>query len=159
MKTPEEIKQRLELCRVESGTCEGCPYFKDEHCISHGNFDALAYIWQLETRLVEANKTSDDLRAKLAESEKPQVPLTFEEAYGADYCYIEFSAQEIPRPYVVMIGSMTANGENKKIVRIYEFGEDVERCLKLRGEDYGKTWRCWPRKPTDEERKAVKWDD
>ena len=23
---------------------------------------------------------------------------------------------------------------------------------------YGKTWRCWDRRPYDEERKAVKWD-
>lgn len=24
--------------------------------------------------------------------------------------------------------------------------------------DYGKTWRCWSAKPTEEERKAVKWE-
>ena len=24
---------------------------------------------------------------------------------------------------------------------------------------YGKTWRCWSAKPTEEQRKAVKWDD
>lgn len=30
---------------------------------------------------------------------------------------------------------------------------------KLRWEDYGKTWRCWTARPTDEQRKAVKWDD
>ena len=24
---------------------------------------------------------------------------------------------------------------------------------------YGKTWRCWSARPTDEQRKAVKWDD
>ena len=25
--------------------------------------------------------------------------------------------------------------------------------------DYGETWRCWTSCPTDEQRKAVKWDD
>lgn len=25
-------------------------------------------------------------------------------------------------------------------------------------EDYGKTWRCWERKPTDEERSAAGWE-
>lgn len=25
-------------------------------------------------------------------------------------------------------------------------------------EFYGKTWRCWTARPTDEQRKAVKWD-
>ena len=150
MKTPEEIKKGLECCTAPMLACDSCPYKADKNpfdviCKDRVMEDALALIHQLE--------------AKIAEYKKPLVPLTFEEAYGADYCYIEFSVQEIPRPYVVMIGSMTANGENKKIVRIYEFGEDVERCLKLRGEDYGKTWRCWPRKPTDEERKAAKWDE
>lgn len=24
---------------------------------------------------------------------------------------------------------------------------------------YGKTWRCWSARPTDEQRKAVKWDE
>lgn len=24
---------------------------------------------------------------------------------------------------------------------------------------YGKNWRCWSARPTDEQRKAVKWDD
>ena len=26
-------------------------------------------------------------------------------------------------------------------------------------ESYGKRWRCWDIRPTDEQRKAVKWDD
>lgn len=29
----------------------------------------------------------------------------------------------------------------------------------LSGELYGKTWRCWSVRPTDEQRKAVKWND
>lgn len=27
------------------------------------------------------------------------------------------------------------------------------------GEKYGKTWRCWRARPTDEERKAAKWEE
>ena len=26
-------------------------------------------------------------------------------------------------------------------------------------DDYGKTWRCWTARPTEEQREAVKWDD
>ena len=29
----------------------------------------------------------------------------------------------------------------------------------LYGDTYGKTWRCWPRKPTEAERKAAGWED
>lgn len=28
----------------------------------------------------------------------------------------------------------------------------------LNGDYYGKTWRCWTSRPTDEQREAVKWD-
>lgn len=28
-----------------------------------------------------------------------------------------------------------------------------------RWSDYGKTWRCWTSRPTDEQREAVKWDN
>ena len=28
----------------------------------------------------------------------------------------------------------------------------------LRTAVYGKTWRCWTERPTEEQRKAVKWD-
>lgn len=60
MKTPEEIKKGLEICR---GKCTGnkphCPYDKyGDGCEDTLNRDALAYIQQLEQRLVEANKTS-----------------------------------------------------------------------------------------------------
>lgn len=35
----------------------------------------------------------------------------------------------------------------------------LERCYpKYMPEDYGKTWRCWSAKPTEEERKEAEWD-
>ena len=35
----------------------------------------------------------------------------------------------------------------------------LERCYpKYIPEDYGKTWRCWTSRPTDEQREAVKWE-
>jgi hypothetical protein len=33
-----------------------------------------------------------------------------------------------------------------------EFAERHEKC------NYGKTWRCWAEKPTEEERKAAEWE-
>ena len=144
MKTPEKIKKGL-LCG--SGVfvpCKECAYRNVRECNNVADADALAYI--------------DKLEAKLAEYDKPLVPMTFEETYKADYCYIEYNTLETMKPYIVVVGSMAANSRNERIVGIYEFGETLENCLKLRGEDYGKIWRCWPQKPTDEERKAAKWD-
>lgn len=57
MKTPEEIKKGLERCG-NSGECKDCAYFHGTAmCISELAEDALAYIQQLEQRLVEVNKT------------------------------------------------------------------------------------------------------
>ena len=58
MKTPEEIKKGLEICGdVKCHDCRGCPY-DGTTCHNELNNDALAYIQQLEQRLVEVNKTS-----------------------------------------------------------------------------------------------------
>ena len=56
MKTPEEIKKGLETCIVYKN-CRGCPY-NNGKCGMQLERDALAYIQQLEQRLVEVNKTS-----------------------------------------------------------------------------------------------------
>lgn len=52
MKTPEEIKKGLECCG-NSGKCKGCPYYGGyELCMGTLAEDALAYVQQLEQRLV-----------------------------------------------------------------------------------------------------------
>lgn len=35
----------------------------------------------------------------------------------------------------------------------------VDHKTRYRAENYGKTWRCWAEKPTDEERKAAEWTE
>jgi hypothetical protein len=37
--------------------------------------------------------------------------------------------------------------------------EPSGRMVWYKLDDYGKKWRCWTARPTDEQRKAVKWDD
>lgn len=53
--------------------------------------------------------------------------------------------------------------------QIYSFGDswiavDVpsqthDETIEFDNENYGKTWRCWSAKPTDEQREAVPWQD
>lgn len=38
------------------------------------------------------------------------------------------------------------------------FDEGFAKSYRLPKADYGKKWRCWATKPTDEERKAAKWE-
>lgn len=63
MRSPEEIKKGLEYCSEKAKrktNCSECIYFNDPRgwCSTAITKDALAYIQQLEQRLVEANKTS-----------------------------------------------------------------------------------------------------
>lgn len=37
--------------------------------------------------------------------------------------------------------------------------EPSGRMVWYKLDDYGKTWRCWTARPTDEQREAAKWDD
>lgn len=40
-----------------------------------------------------------------------------------------------------------------------KFNWAVDKATLLNDEDYGKCWRFWSAKPTDEQRMAVKWDE
>lgn len=76
----------------------------------------------------------EELRKDALELLKEQEPrvLTLEEAKKAEVCWLEQRGYE---PYA----TDDADTWNPEI--------------------YGKAYRCWSLKPTDEQRKAVKWDD
>lgn len=146
MKTPEEIKKGLECCTpVWTGdhwkSCNSnCLYIGlADSCRGQLMYDALAYIQQLES--------------KLAEYEKPLVPLPEEHIYN-DPVWLEVKAEnDIPR-IVDVIPSFANPAERAEIAFI---GQD--RRAHLPYSHYGSSWRCWSRKPTDAERKAAKWDE
>ena len=41
----------------------------------------------------------------------------------------------------------------------YILANGYRDIVKLEGDEYGKTWRCWTSRPTEEQRKAVRWDE
>ena len=146
MKTPEEIKKGLECCNTFYN-CQQCPYDRDEEgwsCVIERNSDALALIRQLE--------------AKLAEYEKPLVPMTLSqlmEIYNDRENHVwPFN---IP-PYLLV----ESDGKKEEFCGWASWSDIklmLEReHLRYNQDNYGKTWHCWLRRPTDEERKAAKWD-
>ena len=86
----------------------------------------------------------------MLKAQEPRV-MTLDEvkAFEWDYCYLE----EVRLP-----------GKEYRAV----FGDYALTCITLpcvtsmqiqHGDGtYGKKWRCWSAKPTDEQRKAVKWE-
>ena len=41
----------------------------------------------------------------------------------------------------------------------HQYGEQILDGFTFELADYGKTWRCWANKPTDEEREAAAWEN
>jgi hypothetical protein len=44
-----------------------------------------------------------------------------------------------------------------QVISPYILGEPINHGYWTNG-NYGKTWRCWTSRPTDEQREAVKWE-
>lgn len=164
MKTPDEVKKGLECCErhyvdLWENHCSGCSYISREGCTREMLDDAIELIRQLESRLVEANKTSDELKAKLAEYEKPLVPMALEEAKSMVGVWVEDDGccwgDDEPHPvlYHARVNREWAAFMDR------DFEKDGDEYRYFAEDEYGKTWRCWSRRPTDEERKAAKWDD
>ena len=177
MKTPEEIKRGLETCTMDG--CDGCPYnVGDLLACFEVHADALAYIRELEARVEELDKRCDAeaLNAttaireleetklhcleqikvfayKLAEYEKPLKPMTWEEAMMDDF-FLEIRGDDCIDG---ALNDFAVDGDEGYMwINTRNRAEDESKLMRS---DYGKTWRAWSRRPTDEERKAAKWDE
>ena len=85
----------------------------------------------------------------LLKAQQPRV-MTLEEAAQSDFCYVEYWAGDIVPAFVrfsVMAGE----------IKSYKIQTDLEHSY-FCADKYGKALRCWTYQPTDEQRKAVKWN-
>ena len=82
-------------------------------------------------------------------------PLLWDEAIGDD-AFLEIKGDEHIDAALNLFACCTCDGSAKDGFVFYETHNSDE--LKLMERDYGKTWRCWARKPTDEERAAAVWE-
>lgn len=161
MKTPDEIRSLLDISRYvhfHAGDREAhispleVLQFEDAVAV------VISHIQELEERVqygITAFETIHDearkLEAILEEYEKPLVPLTLPEAAGTNE--VVWLEQKNGRVFVCdLVYSCLGS-----LLEVYTIGNDDYGLKKE--DDYGITWRCWSRKPTDEERKAAKWDE
>ena len=100
--------------------------------------DALAYIEEVKTVL------------KQAKAQEPRL-MTLEEVHDMawDYCYLE---EEVIKDNVLQKYC------GKHRVKCITW-PSIASCVLTFGDDaYGKRWRCWTQRPTDEQRKAAEWE-
>lgn len=83
-------------------------------------------------------------------AQEPRV-MTPEEvnALDWDYCYLE--QERLPgKEYRGMLG--------KHIMTCVTWPSITAAKISQGKDNYGRTWRCWTSRPTDEQREAVKWE-
>ena len=90
---------------------------------------------------------------------EPQKPLTVEELKEI-YSIREDHVWPFDRkpPYLYLDSSIE---KNDHLWIAWSIAVDflVSGYRQYTVENYGKTWRCWAEKPTEEERKAAEWDE
>ena len=140
----EKVCKGLECCYMDKSPkhCKGCPYnMVDEGC-GHDIFalerDALSLIRQQQERIAEL------------EAARAARVMTLEEVHEMawDYCYLE---EEVIKDNVLQKYC------GKHRIKCITW-PSIASCVLTFGDDaYGKRWRCWTQRPTDEQREAVKW--
>jgi len=131
---PDREKVIKALGRCESyGYCEDkrCPYYEDTSCLESMRKDALELLKKQEPRVMDADE--------IVLSTDPSKWLWVERK--GDYCAEAFKA-------------------GKTISGLISFDSETPGAFLYceRPDEYGKTWRCWTARPTDEQREAVKWN-
>ena len=161
MKTPEKIKKGLEYIsttniarKVAIAKAGRMPYEYAEEAAA----DAFAYIRELEARLAEHEKplklmTLDEVVEK---SKRVNDNVIWLERPDEEYGYDD--AECIP---ALVSNHSSIGADCIQYVRFLAWPkrEIVFDIADEDKDDYGKTWRCWSHRPTEEERKAAEWDE
>lgn len=133
----EKVVKGFECC--QDGFCNLCSYdnITDESCRQKLEDDAL----------------------NLLKAQQPRV-LTVGEIRSLSKCPVwretKNSRQNLYQGWVLLYEiqkGMGITGER------FGMAEPNGRVSWYKIDDYCKTWRCWNKRPTDEQRKAVTWDD
>ena len=129
MRDRDTVMAALKCCALDD--CDNCAY-TETRCTSHLCADALRLL--NEPRVLEWSEL-----VRMAEIESPPVWLE-------DYDKIH------------IIPALTVNSNALVMTKTLGFVLRWKR-ITVRSDDYGTRWRAWTAKPTEETRRAVKWDD
>ena len=139
--TREDVVKGLECCVAYNYKCNECPYQDDggaeDGCYSDElKADALALLKTQEPRVMTLEEIGSALK----------MPLWKETKRAHKDLYTGWVlAYDIQKGLGI---TGTRLGMSEPSGRVVWYSLD----------DYGKTWRCWTSRPSDEQLKAVKWE-
>ena len=105
--------------------------------------------------VVNSEEIADHLISNGVTVKEPQKPLTLEQTLEKRVVYLEFKHLLLQEP-VVMFRAWN-EWEDAEIIHYDRIGCQYSN-IDCEENDYGKTWRCWAEKPTEEEREAAEWE-
>lgn len=126
----EKVLQALEHCDLCSDmpNCPGCAYLREPDCMEHLKRDIIALLKEQEPRVMTLEEVN---------------------ALDWDYCYLE--QERLPgKEYRGMLG--------KYIITCVTWPSVTAAKISQGKDNYGRTWRCWTSRPTDEVRRATPWN-
>ena len=130
----EKVRRGLVECvKGNISGCIKCPYY----AYQQDHMDCMDWILQDALDLLEPRVLTVD-----------ELTLAADESV---ICYVEFFdklAVNVTAPHLIGTG---------KWVNFPYLGTVMSRTSRV--DAYNREWRCWNHKPTDEQRKAVAWDD
>ena len=151
----EKVEKGLEVHIKPNSRCVGCPYPNNGMCGDQLYSDALALIRQQQERIKELEEAHVARVMLKDEVSKQHNPLNdgcvWLERKGGGIVPVFLYALEYGKLYVFSL--------------YYPLGPD---CVMNDAETficwwniacYGEKWRCWTQRPTDEQRKAVQWNE
>ena len=128
----EKVIRSIKGCVNDGSYCNKCDY--DGCVFTHGS--------------CEKDLLADALEL-LKEHEARVMTLEDVKAFGWDYCYLE--EERLPgKEYRGICGDYALTCITWPCV--------ASMRIQYGDNSYGKKWRCWTAKPTDEQRMAVKWE-
>jgi len=138
----EKVIKAMECCILhdpdDKPRCESCPY--DGACLNRLKHDALQLLKAQEPRVLTLEEVIQHY----------SLPPVFVDDFGAQEDYYE----DIQPLYF----EFPHDNEDPWIVH-WRGHAQVARYLDEWRHSYNKKWRCWTAKPTEDQRKEVKWDD
>ena len=126
----EKVIKGLECLANNCSVCySDCPYYKIPSCFRMISADALALLKAQEPR-----------------------EMTLEEIKDGESYWFSAGKEFVPRPVICI--HREDDAQKPYITFAEQYG-----TFSWETEDYGKTWRCWTARPTDEQREAVPWNN
>jgi hypothetical protein len=127
MSDREKVIKAIEICYTLGHNCTECPLFPVDDCNDKLMHDALSLLKAQEPRLLKLE-------------EIPEYDGAF---------LIEYRHEVWPMQWALFRLNLTT---------VYRFIRgNSELGFSINKDFYGKTWRCWTSRPTEEQRKATPW--